>query len=126
MERNEQETEQNFSKRAVNEAFELGRNRALVGGDSRMSTPGIMGTGPNPGTFIHEPLTLENIEDAMRYQPWDREQTECGDRVREMLLLAAKAILRHVPSSPRRTLALQHLISARMDANAAISFRGRF
>lgn len=73
-----------------------------------------------------EEVTLDNIDDAMRYQGWDAEQTLVGDIVRESLTFAAKAILRHVPRSPRRTLALQHLITARMDANMAITFRGRF
>lgn len=73
-----------------------------------------------------EELSLDNIEDAMKYQPWNREQTARGDQVREALVLAAKAILRNAPRSPRRTLALQHLIDARMDTNAAISFNGRF
>lgn len=40
--------------------------------------------------------------------------------------LSYAMILRNTPRSPRRTLALQHLINARMDANCAISFGGRF
>lgn len=73
-----------------------------------------------------EEITLNNIEAAMTYQPWDSKQQDAGDLVRETLTIAARAILRYVPRSPRRTLAIQHLISARMDANAAISFKGRF
>lgn len=77
-------------------------------------------------SVMSEQLTLENIEAAMQYQPWESDQILAGDAVREALTIAALAILAHVPPSPRRTLALQHIISARMDANAAISFRGRF
>lgn len=73
-----------------------------------------------------EEITLNNADAAMAYQGWDEAQREAGEIVRESLTLALKSILRHVPRSPRRTLAVQHLISARMDANAAISFRGRF
>lgn len=88
----------------------------------------MTGRPENFGLIGHrsQELSLDNIDDAMHYQPWDGIQQDGGDQVREALTLAAKAILRNVPRSPRRTLALQHLISARMDANAAISFRGRF
>lgn len=81
---------------------------------------------PLPWPTPTEELSLENIDEAMNYRPWDAAQCNAGDVVRETLTLAAKAILRHVPRSPRRTLALQHLISARMDVNAAITFRGKF
>lgn len=90
--------------------------------DGDMATQGTGG----PLLYRGEELSLDNIDAAMRYQPWDSQQIDAGDQVRDALTLAAKAILRSVPRSPRRTLALQHLISARMDANAAISFRGRF
>lgn len=76
--------------------------------------------------YSSQELGLANIEDVMRYQPWDASQQIQGDEVRDALLHAAKVILRNVPRSPRRTIALQKLIEARMDANAAISFRGRF
>lgn len=71
-------------------------------------------------------IDLSNVDEAMTYQPMDPYQVDQANQVREALTVAAKAILRVCPRSPRRTLALQHVISARMDANAAISFRGRF
>lgn len=74
----------------------------------------------------HEPLSLDNIDDVMKYQPWDREQLAAGDVVREALTAAAKAILRAVPSCRARDKALEQIVGARMDANAALSFRGRF
>jgi len=82
--------------------------------------------GALPWQHPTEDITLANIDEAMRYQGWDPDQQAAGDIVREALTFAAKAVLRHVPCSPRRTLAVQHILSARMDANAAISFRGRF
>lgn len=71
-------------------------------------------------------LSLDNVVDAFTYQPVHTGQIEQAEQVREILIAAAKVILRNVPRSPRRTLALQHLVNARMDANCAISFGGRF
>lgn len=76
--------------------------------------------------YRSQELSLDNIESAMDYKPWTASDIEYGNRVRESLVMAAKAILRNVPRSPRRELALQHLIDARMDANCAISFGGMF
>ena len=76
--------------------------------------------------FMTERLSLSNIDDAMKYQPWTREQSEAGEIVREVLAAAAKAILRSVPDGAYRSVALRNIIDARMNANAAISFRGRF
>ena len=73
-----------------------------------------------------ERFTLQNIEDAMNYQPWTRDQQEAGAVVREALTAAAKAILRSVPDGAFRSVALRNIIDARMNSNAAISFRGRF
>lgn len=75
---------------------------------------------------LSEEVTLENVDEVMRYQPWMPDQLAAGDVVRETLVAAVRAILRHVPRCPNRTKAINHLIDARMDANAAISFRGRF
>lgn len=73
-----------------------------------------------------ERITIDNIDDLMHFQPWTRDQIEAGNVVRETLTAAAKAILRSVPESPFRTVALRAILDARMNANAAISFRGRF
>ena len=73
-----------------------------------------------------EQLSLANIEAAMTYQPWGPLETEAGEIVRESLTLAAKVILRHVPAGAFRSVALRAIIDARMNANAGISFRGRF
>lgn len=79
-----------------------------------------------PSFALSEPFTLNNIDDAMGYQVWNEHQIEAGAIVREALTLAAKAILRSVPAGPYRTVAIRKLLEARMDANAAITFRGRF
>lgn len=73
-----------------------------------------------------ERIDLTNIDDAMAYQGWNPDQLEAGNVVREALTAAAKAILRQVPDSPYRSVALRNVLDARMNANAAISFRGRF
>lgn len=78
------------------------------------------------GSSGPERLSLSNVVDAFTYQPWDPGQADAGDQVREVLTAAARVILRTVPESPMRTRALNDLIDARMKANAAISFRGRF
>lgn len=73
-----------------------------------------------------EPFTLENIDTAMAYQAWGTVEREAGDQVREALTAAAKVILRTVVPSRYRDKALDGIVQVRMDANAAISFRGRF
>ena len=77
--------------------------------------------GPSAGR-----VTIDNVEDAFTYQPWHAKQTDAGQQVREALVAAAKTILRLVPDGPMRTRAINDLIDARMKANAAISFSGRF
>lgn len=69
----------------------------------------------------HHEITLDNFEHVMTYQPWMPHQREAGAVIHEALVAAGKAILRSVVRCPSRTLALQHLIDARMRANAAIS-----
>lgn len=69
-------------------------------------------------------LTLENVEQAFTWQPWDREQKEQGDQVREALIAAVRTVLRVVPPSPARTRALNELLDARLHANTAITWRG--
>ena len=75
---------------------------------------------PSPG------ITLDTIDELMRYQPWGHFQQESGDQVREAVTLAAKVILRTCPAGRFRSEALSQLLQCRMNANAAISFSGRF
>ena len=44
----------------------------------------------------------------------------------DALKAAAMEIMIHVPPSPSRTRALNHLIDARMLANAAITHKGKY
>jgi hypothetical protein len=108
------------------------RNRSM---DSANLSKAVQGCGvqvgsmpTTQGTWVpsSEDFTLHNIDDAMQYQPWTADQASDGDVVREALTAAAKAILRHVPAGRFRSVALRNIIDARMNANAAISFRGRF
>jgi hypothetical protein len=84
---------------------------------------GYQTQGPRPGS---EELSLDNIEDAMRYQPWDHFQQDRGDQVRDALTAAAKVILRTCPPGRFRSVTLRNIIDAHMNANASISFNGRF
>lgn len=69
---------------------------------------------------------LDTIEDLMAYQPWGPAAQEAGAQVREALTAAAKAILRVAPAGRYRDRAVELVLDARMQANAAISFNGRF
>ncbi len=73
-----------------------------------------------------ENLVLSNLRDCFEYHPWDEEQTKIGGLVREALISAAEVILREVPPCPDRSVALRKLREARMDANSAITHRGKF
>lgn len=80
----------------------------------------------NPPRPAAERLSLDNVEHVFAYQPWNSDQVARGQVVRDALVAAAKAILRSVPECPQRTRVLNHLIDARMIANAAITFDGRY
>jgi hypothetical protein len=73
-----------------------------------------------------EKLTVENLHDAFEYHPWDQVQTETGTVVRAALEAAARVIIQEVPDCPDRSVALRKIREARMDANSAITHRGRF
>lgn len=104
--------------------------RAIAGesyGDQSCNSGGVgHGRVLSIGQSVTEEVTLENVDELMRYQPWMPDQLAAGDVVREALVAAVKAVLRVVPRCPNRTKAINHLVDARMDANAGISFRGRF
>jgi hypothetical protein len=71
-------------------------------------------------------LTLDIVEVAFTYQPWDSFQTDAGAQVRDALVAAAKVILRVVPEGPDKSVALRKLREVQMDANSAITHGGRF
>lgn len=66
------------------------------------------------------------IDDAFEYHQWDDKQKAAGKEIREALATAAKAIVKGAPPSPHRSTALRKVFEARMDANAAITHKGRF
>jgi hypothetical protein len=66
------------------------------------------------------------VDDLFDYQRWNEDQTSRGRYVREALAQAVKVIISNVPPCPTRTRAINHLVDARMLANAAITHRGRY
>lgn len=66
------------------------------------------------------------IAELMTYHPWDEEQIAAGKIIVKALSTAIEEIVRSVPSSASRTIALQHLVDARLRANAAITFKGKY
>lgn len=105
-----------ITEKAAGDSPGLGRDEK-----GRFSQLAVQGCGPSG-----EEISLRNIDEAMRYQPWNEQQMEAGEIVRDALTAAAKAILRNVPAGRFRSTALHKVVEARMDANAGISFRGRF
>lgn len=86
--------------------------------------PPLMMMQPKTGEQHDE--AFQEIRELFTYSPWDEEQAKSGDEVRESLIVAFDTVLQHVPPSPTRTRALNHLIDARMLANAAITHRGKY
>ena len=66
------------------------------------------------------------VEDCFEYKPWDQKQVQHGASVRAALALAYKALLQHVPPCADRSVALRKIREARMDANSAITHRGKY
>lgn len=71
-------------------------------------------------------ITLENLERVFTYQSWAPDQIRQAEPVKEAILALGRAILRNVPDSPDRSVALRKLRELRMDVNAAITHRGEF
>lgn len=71
-------------------------------------------------------VTLGNVERVFTYQAWDRYQISQAEPVKEAILALARAILRHVPDCPDRSVAVRKLRELRMDVNSAITHRGEF
>ena len=73
-----------------------------------------------------EKITEDIIKEMFTYQPWTPEQIERGKEVRDALIEAVKVIVKNVPESPDRSVAIRKIREARMDCNHAIIFNGRF
>lgn len=67
----------------------------------------------------------DDLEKLFTYQPPTLEMQPHFKAISEAALAFARVIVEHVPSSADRTLAIQHLIDARMRANAAIALDGQ-
>lgn len=80
--------------------------------------------------FVRAPALTQEvsdaIDDAFEYHSWDADQVEAGRRIREALAAAVKTIVAHAPPCPDRTVAIRKLREARMDANSAITHRGKY
>lgn len=66
----------------------------------------------------------DDLEKLFTYQPPTPEMGAKFEAVARACEAAARVIVEHVPSSADRTLAIQHLVDARMRANAAIALDG--
>lgn len=66
------------------------------------------------------------IGDLFEYHPWDKDQVYRGEVVRNALASAYRTIIDNVPPCPTRTRAMNMLLDARMLANAAITFEGKY
>ena len=66
------------------------------------------------------------IEDMFFYHSWEKAQERAGAQVREALAAAVAVIVENVPPCPDRSTAIRKLREARMDANSAITHRGRY
>lgn len=66
------------------------------------------------------------VRNLFEYHPWDKEQQDNGEAVRNALASAYRTLIHYVPPCPTRTRALNMITDARMLANAAITFKGRY
>lgn len=77
-----------------------------------------------------EESDFRNLEEGadflFTFHPWDEEKIAKGKEVKDALKAAYIAIIKNVPASPTRTIALRNLIDARMNANMALTFEGAF
>ena len=69
------------------------------------------------------PLTEENLDELFTYHPPTTEARKAAHKaVNDATKECARAIMRNVPDSPEKTLAIRAIIEARMQANAACAF----
>jgi hypothetical protein len=71
-------------------------------------------------------ITKEIVSEIFTYYPWEVEQIDSSNEIRDSLAKAFKTVVNVVPPSPTRTRALNAIIDARMLANAAITFKGKY
>jgi hypothetical protein len=68
----------------------------------------------------------DTIDDMFEYHAWNEDQQQRGKIIREVLAGAVKEIVRLVPPSPDRTVAIRKIREARMDVNSAITHGGKY
>lgn len=76
------------------------------------------------GDMARELVGSDDLEKLFTYQPPTDDMRPRFAAVSAALLAAARTIVENVPSSADRTIAIQHLVDARMRANAAIALDG--
>jgi hypothetical protein len=103
------------NQKGVAEPSKTGESGARVGDITRAGGNGVL-TDAETGT----------LHDMFEYYKWDEDQIARGARVRAALEGAAAVLLADVPPCPDRAAALRKLREARMDANSAITHRGRY
>ena len=74
---------------------------------------------------VRELLGRDDIEKLFTFQPPTEEMLDHFYAVAQACEAACRVIVEHVPASADRTLAIQHLVDARMRANAAIALDGQ-
>lgn len=66
------------------------------------------------------------IKERFTYKQWTPDQVAFGDAVTHGAIEWAKVIVKNVPPSPTRTRVINLIEEARMLANAAITYGGKF
>lgn len=80
-----------------------------------------------PSHVVANPDAFDaTIDDMFEYHKWTDEQVAQGKDVRKALADAVKVIIRNVPASPDRTVAIRKIREARMDCNSAITHSGKY
>jgi hypothetical protein len=90
-------------------------------------TPGMVGFTPSLPDVSDPKDQLQghdDLEKLFTYQPSTPDMRGHFEAVSYACLYAARMIVAHCPSSADRTLAIQHLVDARMRANMSIALRG--
>ena len=75
---------------------------------------------------VVNPEVEAEVRDLFEYHKWTEEMQTAGEKVRESLIQAVLTIIKNVPPGPTRSRAINNIIDARMLANAAITFSGKY
>lgn len=75
---------------------------------------------------VVNPEVEAEVKDLFEYHQWTDKMQEKGTAVREALVNAVLVIIKSVPPSPDRDVAIRKIREARMDCNSAITHNGRY